>query len=414
MLLMGRFEEADRFRAALESIYPDDPSTWLYAIALASVTGKTEDADRLVDRIGDRFGDDEADVAEAIADACALVPELNAAIRGNLSSGGSTEALFLLRVAGAATQLLRVIEENRPDDDDTTSGVSFFRLPPALIEIYRPLWEALRGGPKNLLKMKRTLPEVAARSAEGSLPAVMAFWLVYQSEFEQSIELMRRSMALPSGILERRTILLENLLAAAVILAEWAETGEARETFCIEVRRWVDEACDLPAKTASECYAIFWAGNWVDSPRLPELTTYWHRLAPTSPEARLAFAEQQLHLRNYRLVLGILETVERDGVPPPRADWAKGIREARRSTIEGREVARHPPADSEENAGQPPACGQGSVPGTGRPCRAPLPQAMHDKRLSSVSLDVGRRTALLRAPSPRGPGSGESPVAWGR
>ncbi|MCA8953871.1 MAG: protein kinase [Planctomycetes bacterium] len=332
LLLTGRFEEAFRFRETLEALYPDDPQTWFFSLSIASIRGEEAAADALLARIEDRFSERDLRLAEMIRGACALVPFLNRMMRDNLEDPGRVSVGTVWRIVSTIVPLKRAIDDMMPEPGeaaDIPAGVTFLRTPPAIVGIYRPLWDALRGQPGgNLLdNMKLAFEAVMARSVEGSLPAIYAMAAAIDGDREGCMGALRKSLTLPSGVLERRTILLQDLLVAAALLSDKEFVGEPRERFAADVRGWVAEACELANKTAGECNVIYHAAYRVESDRLAELIACWRRLAPEAASPRLADAELHYYRRDHELALRIVETVEPGKLEDWQRSWAERLRE---------------------------------------------------------------------------------------
>ncbi|MCA8973863.1 MAG: hypothetical protein KDC98_04040, partial [Planctomycetes bacterium] len=323
LLLMGQFEAALRFKDVLESIYPDDPQTWFYSLAVVGISGDEDAAQAILDQIGERFGREDARLAEMIYRAVALGPYMNEKLREGLSQSSGLDFSVLMRVVTTIVPLQRAIEDALPEEGSVPSGVAFLRTPPAIVNVYRPLWLALKGDHNKDLsgRLKAALVEIVDRSVEGTVPMIYAMLTGLTADRDAAVKALHKALTLPSGVLERRTLLLQGLMIGAALLMDDGLQGELRDTLREDVRAWVDEACDLPDKTAGEYYVIWQGADKSRSGRALEVVSGWRRVAPQDPAATLAFATELLTIGSLDLPESLVAAIDVEALPEWQRKW---------------------------------------------------------------------------------------------
>lgn len=297
LLILGHFDEAGTFAQVLQGIYPHDPQSLFFALCVAAMDGDEAGVDALVERVRRRFNEAEANYARLIADLCLLRPWGNRVLLESATNGTTMSALVVLQLIARVQPLWRRLEDAAPFEGQAELGESFVRIPPAVVGVYRPVWDAVRvrdGKAFSVPAVAAALKEVSALAQEATIPFLHAMALTVIDRRAEAGAALRRALSLPSGIIERRVMLDVAALLGTGFLIEANERPlppDVEAELRTDLRAWVAEAADCADLEPGELNVLHRAASCIRSDRLLELTARWQRAAPDDDRARLAYAE---------------------------------------------------------------------------------------------------------------------------
>lgn len=300
LLLHGRVDEARTFGQVLHSLYPDDPQVAFFALCIAGLDGDQDAADHLIAQVKARFGDQEARYARLIWRACSVKSWGNEVLR-KLSLGNLERkelAWVLLQLFGRIMPIWREVQDAAPEGTRATLGEAFFRIPPAMVRVFRPIWLAARGSDGKPISIPRLIDALQATSEhaiEGTVPYLQATALAVTYQDARAAEMLRRALRLPSGIIERRTMLIPALTIGSAFVLEHTLDADAEAALRRDMLAWIAEAAARTDLDADELHVVHAAADLIGSDRLLAVVAAWNRVAPDDARARLALADWLLH-----------------------------------------------------------------------------------------------------------------------
>jgi len=329
LLLHGHVEEARTFHHVLQTLYPGDPQVAFFGLCLAAFDGDRAEAERLVGEVQARFGDGEARFARIVSEACFVKSWGNDVVR-QLSLGGldrTQVATVLLRVFGRVLPVWQAVREATPEDGTGVQGEAFFRIPPAMIRVFRPLWRAATGAEGERLTLPRllsALDEVSANAIEATVPYLQATMLAVTGQDVRAAAMLHRALELRSGIIERRTALVQALMIGRALLRAGHLDAGGEATLRRDMLAWIAEADIRSDLEADELRVVYAAAAALESDRLPAVVATWMRVAPDDVRAQLALADLLLRQGAAEAACRRARAIE---LPEDAPEWVRGWRE---------------------------------------------------------------------------------------
>ncbi|MEZ5964518.1 MAG: serine/threonine-protein kinase [Planctomycetota bacterium] len=335
LLLHARLAEARTFAQVLETLYPHDPQVAFFGLCLAGLDGDRDAAEHLLARVRVRFGASEARYARLVWQACNVRAVGNAALR-KLALGKLERhemAWVLLQLFGQILPLWSELRDAAPEGGQAHLGEAFLRIPPAMVRVYRPIWLAAQGGdgrPFSLSRLSTALESASDHALEGSVPYLQATVLAVRRKDADAAAKLRRALDLPSGVLERRTMLIPALTMGSAFLIEHSLDADDEAALRQAMVGWIDEAAQRVDLDPDELMSVHTGALLAGSDRVLEIVAAWNRRAPDDVRARLALADWMLRHDAADAACRATRLVELDADAPEwvRAWRARILREA--------------------------------------------------------------------------------------
>ncbi len=296
LLVLGREGEAHEFAQVLQTLYPDDAQTWMFAICVAAFDGQRDEMQRLLARIRDTMGDAEYELARLTGELAFVKHDGNDLLRkmgaepNDLGAALRAMAMVFGRVIPLAQQLQDLMTEGA----ELALGEPLHRMPPAIVRTYRPLFKAFLGGEKRgalVRDLAEGLASVSASAPEATVPYLHGIVLAAAGKPMAAARAIERALSVPAGIIEHRTMLVPATVVGAYCLLHDQPTAEEKTTIAGFLRRWVELAAAVDDLVPGELDQLILAADLVRSPRVPELVMRFLRVSPDDVRAQLAYAD---------------------------------------------------------------------------------------------------------------------------